>query len=81
MPFDESGKFIPEPDTASRPVMIGTFAWLVAGAFVAITGFTRPELRQWAWGQWAWVCLVGVISGAGGLGYLRWRSRRERNAA
>lgn len=75
MPFDEAGNFIPEPDSASRPVLIGTIIWLVAGLALVIVSLSQSATRPWVW-----VCLVGVICGAGGLVYLRWRSYRGRRA-
>jgi len=73
MPFDDQGRFIPEPDTARRPVLIGTIAWVIAAVVTAVLSTAHPDLRPWTL-----VCLVGVISGLGGLVYLRWRRARAR---
>ena len=71
MPFDEAGTFIPEPDTASRPVLIGTLIWAVTGLGLGLASLSDAGFRPWLW-----VCLVGVVCGCGGLAYLRWRSYR-----
>lgn len=71
MPFDEDGRFVPEPDTASLPVLIGTAAWGVALVGVLMASALDAPARPWIG-----VCVVGLVSGMGGLGYLRWRRQR-----
>lgn len=65
---------------AILPISIGTVVWavLLVGLLVA-----RPTLEQNGTTWWIGAAAVGVVSGAGGVVFLRWRKRRalRRSAA
>lgn len=48
------------------PVAIGTSAWVVALPVTIVMGGTWEN-------PWFWTCLVGIVSGVGGM---RWLARR-----
>lgn len=55
------------------PVSIGTGIWLVA-LVILVAGRSYLDANGLTW--WIGAAAVGVISGAGGLLFLRWRKRR-----
>ena len=65
---------------AILPVSIGTVIWMVllAGLLVA-----KPTLDANGTTWWIGAAAVGVVSGVGGVVFLRWRKRRtlRRSAA
>jgi hypothetical protein len=64
-------------DNAFWPVAITTGAWLVAGLVLLLMGAQLSQDRQW----WIATCAVGVISGLGGMIYIKRRAGRGRRAA
>lgn len=58
---------------AILPVSIGTVVWtvLLVGLIVA-----RPTLEENGTTWWIGAAAVGVVSGAGGVVFLRWRKQR-----
>jgi len=71
-----SGDLLDESDRdAILPVSIGTAGWLVVlvGLIVA-----KPSLDESGTTWWIGAAAVGVVSGAGGVLFLRWRKRRGR---
>ena len=63
-------------DDAVLPVSIGTGIWLVLLVALVVR---KPTLDENGTGWWIAVALVGFISGAGGVLYLRWRRARLRS--
>lgn len=61
-------------EDALLPVSIGTGIWLVV--LVALL-LRKPSLDENGTGWWIAVALVGFVSGALGLVFLRWRARRR----
>ena len=61
-------------EDALLPVSIGTGIWLVV--LVALI-LRKPSLDDSGTGWWIAVALVGFVSGALGLVFLRWRARRK----
>ncbi len=62
-------------EDAILPVGIGTAIWLVALVALLVL---RPRLDESGTTWWIGVALVGVISGTGGVLFLRWRRGRMR---
>ncbi len=58
---------------AILPVSIGTVAWVVV---LVVLLLARPFLDEHGATWWIGAALVGVVSGAGGVVFLRWRSAR-----
>jgi hypothetical protein len=58
---------------AILPVSIGTVVWtvLLIGLIIA-----RPTLEENGTTWWIGAAAVGVVSGAGGVVFLRWRKHR-----
>lgn len=59
-------------DDALVAVSTGTIIWLVVGAALLVLRERIPQGSQW----WLGTCAVAVISGVGGILYLRRRRRR-----
>ncbi len=59
-------------DNALIPVTVGTGAWLFVGIALALF-HTQLGIESW----WITVAGIGFISGVGGIGYLKYRARRE----
>lgn len=57
---------------ALLPITIGTALWAVLGVGLLIGRDAIPAGNEW----WLATCAVAVVSGLGGIGYLRRRSRR-----
>gem|GEM_PF-4985455 len=64
-------------DNAFWPVTITTGAWLIALTVLLAIGSRLPEGQRW----WIGTCAVGVISGVGGMIYIKRRAGRPRRAA
>lgn len=60
-------------DSATLPVRIGTAAWALAGVALLVS---RDRLAEHGATWWLGACAIGVVSGLGGLLYLRIRGRR-----
>jgi hypothetical protein len=58
---------------AILPVAIGTAAW---GLVLAVLLLARDSLEANGTTWWMGAALVGLVSGLGGLVFLRWRRRR-----
>ena len=58
---------------AVLPVSIGTGIWLV---LLVVLLARKQELDENGLGWWIAVASVGVVTGAGGVLYLRWRRAR-----
>lgn len=60
-------------ETALLPVSLGTGVWIVALVTVGLTvGVAPVEGQVW----WFAVTVIGTLSGAFGLVFLRWRRQR-----
>ena len=59
-------------DDALVAVSTGTISWLVVGAALLVLRERIPQGSEW----WLGTCAVAVISGVGGILYLRRRRRR-----
>ena len=59
-------------DDALLAVSTGTIIWLVVGAALLVLRERIPQGSEW----WLGTCAVAVISGVGGILYLRRRRRR-----
>ena len=59
-------------DDALVAVSTGTIIWLVVGVVLLILRERIPQGSEW----WLGTCAVAVISGVGGILYLRRRRRR-----
>ena len=59
-------------DDALVAVITGTIIWLVVGVVLLILRERIPQGSEW----WLGTCAVAVISGVGGILYLRRRQRR-----
>ena len=59
-------------DDALVAVCTGTIIWLVVGAALLVLRERIPQGSEW----WLGTCAVAVISGVGGILYLRRRRRR-----
>ena len=59
-------------DDALVAVSTGTIIWLVVGVVLLILRERIPQGSEW----WLGTCAVAVISGVGGILYLRRRQRR-----
>ena len=55
------------------PVSIGTIAWCIVLVGLLIA---RPALDESGTTWWIGAAAVGVVSGAGGVIFLRWRKQR-----
>jgi protein-S-isoprenylcysteine O-methyltransferase Ste14 len=55
------------------PVSIGTIAWCIVLVGLLIA---RPALDESGTTWWIGAAAVGVVSGAGGVLFLRWRKQR-----
>lgn len=60
-------------EDAVLPVSIGTAAWLVV---LVVLIARKPTLDENGAGWWIAVAGVGLVSGIGGVVYLRWRRAR-----
>ncbi len=60
---------------AILPVSIGTGVWLVVLVGLVVA---KPSLDENGTTWWIGVAAVGLVSGAGGVLFLRWRKRRAR---
>jgi hypothetical protein len=65
-------------EDAILPVSIGTLVWLVVLAGLL---FQRSTLDANGTSWWIWTAVVGVVSGAGGVLFLTWRTRRTARRA
>lgn len=63
-----------EKDDALVAVTTGTVVWLVVGCVLLLLRDRIEPGSEW----WLWTCLVGVVSGVGGILYLRRRRRRSK---
>jgi integral membrane sensor domain MASE1 len=65
---------------AILPVAIGTVVWAV---LLVVLVVARPTLEENGTTWWIGAAAVGVVSGAGGVLFLRWRKQRaiRRSAA
>ncbi len=61
-------------EDAILPVSLGTFVWCVV---LVVLLFQRPTLEANGTSWWIGVAVVGVISGVGGVIFLKWRKRRK----
>jgi uncharacterized membrane protein len=59
-------------DDALVAVTTGTVVWAAAGLVLLVLRDRIEPGSEW----WLWTCAVAVISGAGGILYLRRRRRR-----
>lgn len=59
-------------DDALVAVSAGTITWLVVGAALLVLRERIPQGSEW----WLGTCAVAVMSGVGGILYLRRRRRR-----
>lgn len=59
-------------DDALVAVSTGTIIWLVVGAALLVLRERIPQGSEW----WLGTCTVAVMSGVGGILYLRRRRRR-----
>jgi hypothetical protein len=57
---------------ALLPITIGTALWAVLGVGLIIGRTAIPDGNEW----WLVTCAVAVVSGLGGIVYLRRRARR-----
>ena len=64
-------------DNAFLPITIGTVAWLIAGVVLLVLRDQLAPGSRW----WIGSCAVGVISGVGGMIYVKRRAGRPRRAA
>jgi hypothetical protein len=60
---------------AVLPVSIGTVAWLAVLIALIVA---RPALDDNGTTWWIGAAAVGVVSGAGGVLFLKWRRKRAR---
>ena len=58
---------------AILPVSIGTVVWTV---LLVVLIIARPTLEENGTTWWIGAAAVGVVSGAGGVVFLRWRKQR-----
>jgi hypothetical protein len=69
------GRLARADQDAILPVSIGTAVWLVALVVLLARRDSLSDAgREW----WILAAAVGVVSGAGGLVFLRWRAGRRR---
>jgi H+/Cl- antiporter ClcA len=61
-------------EDAILPVSIGTVVWLLVLVGLLIQRSTL-EVNDTSW--WIGVAVIGVVSGVGGVIFLRWRKRRR----
>ena len=61
-----------QKDDALVAVTTGTVIWMVVGLVLLVLRGRIESGSEW----WLWTCAVAVISGAGGILYLRRRRRR-----
>lgn len=62
-----------EKDDALVAVSTGTAVWFVAGCVLLVLRDRITPGSEW----WLWTCVVAVVSGFGGILYLRRRRRRS----
>jgi hypothetical protein len=67
-------RLVESDDDAILPVSLGTLVWLVV---LVVLLFQRPTLEEHGSTWWIATAAVGVVSGAGGIVFLRWRKRRS----
>ena len=67
----------PTEDNAFRPIAITTGAWLLAGLVLLLLAGRLDDGQRW----WIATCAVGVISGVGGMVYVKRRAGRPQRAA
>lgn len=68
-----SGEGIQQNEGALLPIAIGTALWAVVGVGLLIGRTGIPAGSEW----WLATCAVAVVSGLGGIAYLRRRGRRR----
>lgn len=68
-----TGRLERSDSDALLPVSIGTIVWIVALVGLVIA---RPTLDANGMTWWIGAAAVGVVSGVGGVVFLRWRRRR-----
>lgn len=68
-----AGRFAQSDTDAILPVSLGTIAWAVVLVGLLIA---RPALEERGTTWWIGAAVVGVVSGVGGIVFLRWRKRR-----
>jgi hypothetical protein len=69
------GRLARSDSDAVLPVSIGTVVWIVA--LIALI-LLRSRLEESGRGWWLGVAVVGVVTGVGGVVFLRWRRGRRR---
>ena len=62
---------------AILPVTIGTIVWIVVLVGLLVR---RPYLEEQGTAWWIGAAAVGVVSGVGGVVFLRWRKARMNRA-
>jgi ABC-type nickel/cobalt efflux system permease component RcnA len=65
-----------EKDDSLVAVSTGTVIWLIVGGVLLVLRERIPQGSEW----WLGTCAVAVISGVGGILYLRRRRRRTPRA-
>jgi hypothetical protein len=75
-----AGRLEQSDSDAILPVSIGTIAWSVVLFCLLVA---RPTLDENGTTWWIGAAAIGVVSGAGGVVFLRWRKQRaaRRSAA
>ena len=63
---------------AILPVTVGTILWFVA-VLALVVARVALDVEGTTW--WIGVAAVGLLSGLGGIAYLRWRKGRAKQAA
>ena len=69
-----TGRIERSDSDAVLPVSIGTVVWLLVLVGLVIA---KPTLDANGTTWWIGAAAVGVVSGAGGVVFLRWRKRRS----
>lgn len=69
-----TGRLERSDSDALLPVAIGTVAWIVVLVGLLLA---KPTLDANGTTWWIGAAAVGVVSGAGGIVFLRWRRRRS----
>jgi hypothetical protein len=67
------GKLAQSDTDAILPVSLGTIAWAIVLVALLVA---RPALEERGTTWWIGAAVVGVVSGVGGIIFLRWRKGR-----